>query len=421
MNQIRNIKGTHDILPENSHKWQELESIVKNVCYRFGYQEIRTPIFEETGLFSRSVGEETDIVSKEMYTWEDRDGTSLTLRPELTASVVRSFIQHNLGGQSPIQRLFYMGPLFRRERPQKGRQRQFHQFGVEAFGSANPEQDAEIIAIAWHILSQCGLIENTVLNLNSIGSGECRNAYRNALKDYISPHLDQLSETSQKRFINNPLRILDTKSERELDLLKDAPKISNYYTEDDDTHLESLKNYLEAMNIPFTINHRLVRGLDYYTKTVFEFNSSRLGAQDAMLGGGRYDGLVEMLGGRPTPGIGFAAGMERFLIAMDDQDRGNNDPIVDIYFVCLDEKGLPLTLQLSNELRNNGFKVIFDPLRRSMKSQLRDANRSGARFALILGETEMNDNAIGFKDLKQGTQKTIAQSEVTNFFDNLTN
>ena len=421
MNQIRNIKGTHDILPENSHKWQELESIVKNVCYRFGYQEIRTPIFEETGLFSRSVGEETDIVSKEMYTWEDRDGTSLTLRPELTASVVRSFIQHNLGGQSPIQRLFYMGPLFRRERPQKGRQRQFHQFGVEAFGSANPEQDAEIIAIAWHILSQCGLIENTVLNLNSIGSGECRNAYRNALKDYISPHLDQLSETSQKRFINNPLRILDTKSERELDLLKDAPKISNYYTEDDDTHLESLKNFLEAMNIPFTINHRLVRGLDYYTKTVFEFNSSQLGAQDAMLGGGRYDGLVEMLGGRPTPGIGFAAGMERFLIAMDDQDRGNNDSIVDIYFVCLDEKGLPLTLQLSNELRNNGFKVIFDPLRRSMKSQLRDANRSGARFALILGETEMNDNAIGFKDLKQGTQKTIAQSEVTNFFDNLTN
>ena len=421
MNQIRNIKGTHDILPENSHKWQELESIVKNVCSRFGYQEIRTPIFEETGLFSRSVGEETDIVSKEMYTWEDRDGTSLTLRPELTASVVRSFIQHNLGGQSPIQRLFYMGPLFRRERPQKGRQRQFHQFGVEAFGSANPEQDAEIIAIAWHILSQCGLIENTVLNLNSIGSGECRNAYRNALKDYISPHLDQLSETSQKRFINNPLRILDTKSERELDLLKDAPKISNYYTEDDDTHLESLKNFLEAMSIPFTINHRLVRGLDYYTKTVFEFNSSQLGAQDAMLGGGRYDGLVEVLGGRPTPGIGFAAGMERFLIAMDDQDRGNNDPVVDIYFVCLDEKGLPRTLQLSNELRNNGFKVIFDPLRRSMKSQLRDANRSGARFALILGETEMNDNAIGFKDLKQGTQKTIAQSEVTNFFDNLTN
>ena len=421
MNQIRNIKGTHDILPGDSRKWQELESIVHKVCSQFGYQEIRTPIIEETGLFSRSVGEETDIVSKEMYTWEDKDGTSLTLRPELTASVARSYIQHNLGGQSPIQRLFYMGPLFRRERPQKGRQRQFHQFGVEAFGSANPEQDAEVIAIAWHILSHCGLIDNTVLNLNSIGSSECRNAYRNALKDFISPHLDQLSETSQKRFINNPLRILDTKSEKELDLLKEAPKISNYYTEDDNAHIESLKIFLEEMDIPFTINDRLVRGLDYYTKTVFEFNSSQLGAQDAILGGGRYDGLVEVLGGRPTPGIGFAAGMERFLIAMDDLDRDNNNSIVDIYFVCLDEKGLSKTLQLSNQLRNNGFKVIFDPLRRSMKSQLRDANRSGARYALILGETEMNDDTIGFKDLEQSTQKTISQSEVLNFFDNLTN
>ena len=421
MNQIRNIKGTHDILPGDSRKWQELESIVHKVCSQFGYQEIRTPIIEETGLFSRSVGEETDIVSKEMYTWEDKDGTSLTLRPELTASVARSYIQHNLGGQSPIQRLFYMGPLFRRERPQKGRQRQFHQFGVEAFGSANPEQDAEVIAIAWHILSHCGLIDNTVLNLNSIGSSECRNAYRNALKDFISPHLDQLSETSQKRFINNPLRILDTKSEKELDLLKEAPKISNYYTEDDNAHIESLKIFLEEMDIPFTINDRLVRGLDYYTKTVFEFNSSQLGAQDAILGGGRYDGLVEVLGGRPTPGIGFAAGMERFLIAMDDLDRDNNNSIVDIYFVCLDEKGLSKTLQLSSQLRNNGFKVIFDPLRRSMKSQLRDANRSGARYALILGETEMNDDTIGFKDLEQSTQKTISQSEVLNFFDNLTN
>ena len=421
MNQIRNIKGTHDILPGDSRKWQELESIVHKVCSQFGYQEIRTPIIEETGLFSRSVGEETDIVSKEMYTWEDKDGTSLTLRPELTASVARSYIQHNLGGQSPIQRLFYMGPLFRRERPQKGRQRQFHQFGVEAFGSANPEQDAEVIAIAWHILSHCGLIDNTVLNLNSIGSSECRNAYRNALKDFISPHLDQLSETSQKRFINNPLRILDTKSEKELDLLKEAPKISNYYTEDDNAHIESLKIFLEEMDISFTINDRLVRGLDYYTKTVFEFNSSQLGAQDAILGGGRYDGLVEVLGGRPTPGIGFAAGMERFLIAMDDLDRDNNNSIVDIYFVCLDEKGLSKTLQLSNQLRNNGFKVIFDPLRRSMKSQLRDANRSGARYALILGETEMNDDTIGFKDLGQSTQKTILQSEVLNFFDNLTN
>ena len=419
MNQIRNIKGTHDILPEDSRKWQELECIINEVCSQFGYHEIRTPIFEETGLFSRSVGEETDIVSKEMYSWEDKDGTSLTLRPELTAPVARAYIQHNLASKSPLQRLFYMGPLFRRESPQKGRQRQFHQFGVEAFGSSNPEQDAEVIAIAWQILFRCDLVKDISLNLNSIGSKECRNEYRNALKDFLSPLLDQLSETSQKRFLNNPLRILDTKSEKELELLKDAPKISNYFSEDDHTHFESLKSFLESMNIPFNINDKLVRGLDYYTRTVFEFNSTKLGAQDAILGGGRYDGLVEILGGKSTPGIGFAAGMERFLIAMDDEKVTNSS--IDIYFVCLDEYGLSKTLQLSNQLRSSGLKVISDPLRRSMKSQLRDANRSGARFALILGETEMNDGTVGFKDLEKGIQKTILQSEVLNFFDNLTN
>ena len=419
MNQIRNIKGTHDILPEDSRKWQELECIINEVCSQFGYHEIRTPIFEETGLFSRSVGEETDIVSKEMYSWEDKDGTSLTLRPELTAPVARAYIQHNMASKSPLQRLFYMGPLFRRERPQKGRQRQFHQFGVEAFGSSNPEQDAEVIAIAWQILLRCDIVKDISLNLNSIGSKECRNEYRNALKGFLSPLLDQLSETSQKRFLNNPLRILDTKSEKELELVKDAPKISNYFSEDDHAHFESLKSFLESMNIPFNINDKLVRGLDYYTRTVFEFNSTKLGAQDAILGGGRYDGLVEILGGKSTPGIGFAAGMERFLIAMDDEKVTNSS--IDIYFVCLDEYGLSKTLQLSNQLRSSGLKVISDPLRRSMKSQLRDANRSGARFALILGETEMNDGTVGFKDLEKGIQKTILQSEVLNFFDNLTN
>ena len=419
MNQIRNIKGTHDILPEDSRKWQELECIINEVCSQFGYHEIRTPIFEETGLFSRSVGEETDIVSKEMYSWEDKDGTSLTLRPELTAPVARAYIQHNLASKSLLQRLFYMGPLFRRERPQKGRQRQFHQFGVEAFGSSNPEQDAEVIAIAWQILLRCDIVKDISLNLNSIGSKECRNEYRNALKGFLSPLLDQLSETSQKRFLNNPLRILDTKSEKELELVKDAPKISNYFSEDDHAHFESLKSFLESMNIPFNINDKLVRGLDYYTRTVFEFNSTKLGAQDAILGGGRYDGLVEILGGKSTPGIGFAAGMERFLIAMDDEKVTNSS--IDIYFVCLDEYGLSKTLQLSNQLRSSGLKVISDPLRRSMKSQLRDANRSGARFALILGETEMNDGTVGFKDLEKGIQKTILQSEVLNFFDNLTN
>ena len=418
MSQIRSIKGTHDILPSDSSQWQHLEQIVHDVCGRFRYEEIRTPVFEETRLFSRSVGEDTDIVSKEMYTWEDRGGTSLTLRPELTASVVRSYIQHNLGTQAPVQRLYYMGPLFRRERPQKGRQRQFHQFGVEAFGSENPEQDAEIIAIAWHILSACGLNKTASLQLNSIGSSKCRSDYRNALKDFIRPNRDQFSETSQKRFDTNPLRILDTKLEHEQTLLEGAPTVSECYTAEDKAHLESLQNFLTAMEIPFTIDPRLVRGLDYYSRTVFEFTSPVLGAQDALLGGGRYDGLVETLGGKPTPGIGFAAGMERFLIAMDDQ---SNVSKTDVYFVCLGEAGLSTALSLTNELRQSRFNVMFDPLRRSLKAQLREANKSGARFALILGDTEMEKGTVVFKDLEKGEQKNILQKKIKNLFDNLTN
>ena len=418
MSQIRSIKGTHDILPSDSSQWQHLEQIVHDICGRFGYEEIRTPVFEETRLFSRSVGEDTDIVSKEMYTWEDRGGTSLTLRPELTASVVRSYIQHNLGSLTPVQRLYYMGPLFRRERPQKGRQRQFHQFGVEAFGSENPEQDAEIIAIAWHMLSACGLNQTISLQLNSIGSSKCRSDYRNALKDFIRPNRDQFSETSQKRFDTNPLRILDTKSDHEQRLLEGAPMVSECYTAEDKAHLESLQNFLTAMEIPFTIDPRLVRGLDYYSRTVFEFTSPFLGAQDALLGGGRYDGLVETLGGKPTPGIGFAAGMERFLIAMDDQ---SNVSKTDVYFICLGEAGLSTALSLTNELRQSRLNVMFDPLRRSLKAQLREANKSGARFALILGDTEMEKGTVVFKDLEKGKQKNIMQKKIKNLFDNLTN
>jgi len=418
MNLIRSIKGTHDILPADSKKWQKLESIVREICSRFGYEEIRTPAFEETQLFSRSVGEDTDIVSKEMYSWEDRDGTSLTLRPELTASVVRSFIQHNLGAQSPAQRLYYMGPLFRRERPQKGRQRQFHQFGVEAFGSENPEQDAEIIAIAWHILNECGLSDNATLHLNSIGSPECRKNYREALKDFIRPNLDKFSETSQIRFKTNPLRILDTKADFEQKLLEGAPTVSDYFTEEDKTHFDSVQSFLSSMEIPYSLNEKLVRGLDYYSRTVFEFTSSSLGAQDALLGGGRYDDLVETLGGKPTPGIGFAAGMERFLMTIDEQKL---DSQTDIYFVCLDEEGIPTALSLTNQLRQAGFSVITDPLRRSMKAQMREANKSGARYAIILGETEMENGTVVLKNLEKGEQEAIHHSDLINKMQNLTN
>ncbi len=416
MNQIKSIKGTHDILPSESRKWQELEKIVRDACSLHGYGEIRTPIIEKTPLFQRSVGQETDIVTKEMYSWDDRDGANITLRPELTASVARSFVQHNLGIQNATQRLYYLGPLFRRERPQKGRQRQFHQFGVEAFGSVYPEQDAEIISIAWHILSKCGLGDDVKLHLNSLGSEECRIKYIDSLKDFISPNINKFSETSQRRFSKNTLRILDTKSEHEKIILKNAPQIADYLTDEDTDHFNQLQNYLTALKIPFEINQKLVRGLDYYSRTVFEFTTSALGSQDALLGGGRYDTLVERLGGKPTPGIGFAAGMERFLIAMGGNQKESSINESRMFFVCTEEGGIPVTLSLSQKLRNHGKEIIMDSKRRSMKAQLREANKINARYALILGRDEIDRSEIIIKDLIKGSQKKVAQSAL---FDNL--
>ena len=416
MNQIKSIKGTHDILPSESRKWQELEKIVRDACSLHGYGEIRTPIIEKTPLFQRSVGQETDIVTKEMYSWDDRDGANITLRPELTASVARSFVQHNLGIQNATQRLYYVGPLFRRERPQKGRQRQFHQFGVEAFGSVYPEQDAEIISIAWHILSKCGLGDDVKLHLNSLGSEECRIKYIDSLKDFISPNINKFSKTSQRRFSKNTLRILDTKSEHEKIILKNAPQIADYLTDEDTDHFNQLQNYLTALKIPFEINQKLVRGLDYYSRTVFEFTTSALGSQDALLGGGRYDTLVERLGGKPTPGIGFAAGMERFLIAMGGNQKESSINESRMFFVCTEEGGIPVTLSLSQKLRNHGKEIIMDSKRRSMKAQLREANKINARYALILGRDEIDRSEIIIKDLIKGSQKKVAQSAL---FDNL--
>ena len=421
MKNFRSIKGTHDILPEDSYKWRHLESIVHQVCAQFGYQEIRTPIFEQNKLFSRSVGEESDIVTKEMYSWEDKENSFLTLRPELTAPVARAYNQHNLGNLSPIHRFYYIGPLFRRERPQKGRQRQFHQFGIEAFGSNFAEQDAEIIALAWHLLAHFRLTNKIDLQVNSIGTSECRAGYRDALKQFLKPHFDELSEISKRRFNTNPLRILDSKNKKEQTILKNGPKISDYYTKDDKEHFNEVKTYLKAMNIPFTINSGLVRGLDYYTKTVFEITSNELGSQDALLGGGRYDSLVETLGGKPTPGIGFAAGMERILLLINEENFKEHKPVPDIYLICIEKKGIPASLNIAKKLRLKGLNIISDPIRRSMKAQMRDANKLRARYVLILGESELKDNTILFKNLESGKQESIKQEKIVKYFDNLTN
>tara|TARA_Y100000815_G_scaffold1065_2_gene938 strand:+ start:489 stop:1754 length:1266 start_codon:yes stop_codon:yes gene_type:complete len=401
---IRSIKGTQDILPSQSHRWQVLEATIHNTMDTYGYSEIRTPAFERTELFSRGVGEETDIVSKEMYSWTDQGGENLTLKPELTAPVVRSFIQHNLGGQSPINKLYYIDALFRRERPQKGRYRQFHQFGIEAFGSEHPEIDAEVIALAMSVFNDIGLTGLT-LKLNSIGSPECRSDYRNALRDFLKPHFNDLSETSQKRFENNPMRILDTKIPHEIEILKEAPNISDSLTAEDKAHFEEVCSLLDAMGIQYLIESNLVRGLDYYTRTTFEITSTELGAQDAICGGGRYDGLVETLGGKPTPGIGFAAGMERILLALGDDDLSGKT--TQVYIVGLGDGVRPTVAKLAEDLRQNNVRTNFDPLRRSMKAQMREANKCGATIAIIIGDKELVTGRAEVKDLSSGDQQKI--------------
>ena len=401
---IRSVKGTQDILPDQSSRWQDLELTIQKIMDRYGYKEIRTPAFENTEVFLRGVGQETDIVSKEMYSWTDQGGNNLTLKPELTAPVVRSFIQHNLGQINSINKLYYIDSLFRRERPQKGRYREFHQFGVEVFGSEYPEVDVEVIALAMYVFNNMGL-ENLTLNLNSIGSPECRKNYRDAIKDFLEPHFDDLSKTSQDRYNNNPLRILDSKSPDEKELLKGAPDISDYWTSDDKSHFDEVCNLLKKIKIDYQLSPNLVRGLDYYTRTTFEITSNELGAQNAICGGGRYDELVEKLGGKPTPGIGFAAGIERLLLASRSEHKQEN---IQIYIVGIGDSVRATLITLAENLRKNNFKTSFDYLRRSMKAQMREANKLGARYAIILGEDELKDKSVIIKDLSTSDQEKIA-------------
>ena len=413
---IQSIKGTKDILPDQSHGWQALKVIIRSTMNNYGYKEIRTPAFERTELFSRGVGEETDIVSKEMYSWTDQGGEKLTLKPDLTAPVVRAFIQHNLREQSPINKLYYIDTLFRRERPQKGRYRQFHQFGIEAFGSENPEIDAEVIAIALAVLNKLGL-EGLTLKLNSIGSPECRTLYRQAIRSYLKPYLNDLSEISQRRFDKNPLRILDTKIPHEIEILNDIPNVSDSWTPEDKAHFEELKSLLDAMDIQYSLAPRLVRGLDYYTRTTFEITSSALGAQDALCGGGRYDGLVKTLGGKATPGIGFAAGMERILLAMGNFDSNINN--TQLYIVGLGDTVRPVVVKLAEDLRQNNIRTNFDPLRRSLKAQMREANKADARYAILIGDQELESGEVELKDLSTGDQEKIALDKLVDHINSL--
>ena len=372
----------------------------------YNFTEIRTPIFEETGLFARSIGSETDIVGKEMYTFNDKSNTSLTLKPEMTAAVVRAFIQHNIGELRPVNKFYYISPMFRQERPQSGRLRQFHQVGAEIFGVKNFYADGELIILAIDLLSKLN-VKNLQLQLNSVGCQICRPNFVKKLVEYFEPLKSKLSEDSQIRLTKNPLRILDSKDERDIELKQKAPSILDNLCDECKAHYEGLKDFLISNKISFEENPYLVRGLDYYTKTAFEITSGDLGAQNAICGGGRYDLLVEQLGGKPTPGVGWACGIERILLASEKYDEPIKQEL-DVFLVIQKTDYKIKAFQILSELRKNGFCCETDMLDRSMKAQLREANRSNAKFALILGEEEFLAERITVKNLSTGEQEVVS-------------
>ncbi|MEZ8707003.1 histidine--tRNA ligase [Vibrio alginolyticus] len=410
---IQAIRGMNDCLPTQSPLWQKLENTVKNVISAYGYNEVRMPIVEETNLFSRAVGEETDVVSKEMYTFDDRNGDSLTLRPEGTAGCVRSCIQNSLISRDE-QRLWYMGPMFRHERPQKGRYRQFHQCGVEVFGLNGPDVDAELIMMTARLWRELGINEHVRLELNSIGSQEDRADYRTALVAFLEQHIDVLDEDCKRRMHTNPLRVLDTKNPDVQAILGDAPRLSDYLGEESKAHFAGLCELLDAAGIKYTVNERLVRGLDYYNRTVFEWITESLGAQGTVCGGGRYDGLVEQLGGKPTPAVGFAMGLERLVLMLETLELTDVRRSVDVYVVTAGEGTMMAGMKLAEQLRESvpGVRVMNHFGGGNFKKQFKRADKVGAVVALVLGENEVADNTVVLKDLAGGEQETYNQAEV---------
>lgn len=400
-------RGTQDFFPPQSGRWQELEARIHALARRYGYGEIRTPVFESTELFVRGVGETSDIVEKEMYTFDDKGGRSMTLRPEWTAPVVRAALQHGLFEQGP-QRLYYIGPIFRYERPQAGRYRQSHQFGVECAGYAQPEADAEVISLAWDLL-QAYKIAGVTLKLNSIGDQNCRPHYRDALRAHFAPHLASLSAESQRRLDRNPLRVLDSKAPEDRELVASAPAFEKFLCADCRAHFEGVKAALDAAGVVYEVDARIVRGLDYYTRTVFEFVSDALGSQNAICAGGRYDGLIESLGGPATPAVGFALGMERFLWAVESAGTRAEARREGIQAIAIGRQALRELLPLVAELRRaSGFPVFIDYADRKLLAQLKLADRNNARYALILGEQELASGQIVLRDLVTRTDRPIS-------------
>ncbi|WP_220815494.1 histidine--tRNA ligase [Pseudomonas paralcaligenes] len=406
---LQAIRGMNDILPEQTPAWRYLESTLASLLDGYGYKEIRLPIVEYTELFARGIGEGTDVVDKEMYTFLDRNEESLTLRPEGTAGCVRAVLEHGLSGGGQVQKLWYAGPMFRYEKPQKGRYRQFHQVGVEIFNLPGPDVDAELIVLTWRLWQKLGLADAVTLQLNSLGSSEARATYRDALVAYLRERFDQLDEDSQRRLTTNPLRILDSKNAQTQALLADAPSLADYLDEESRLHFEGVKARLDAVGIRYEINPRLVRGLDYYNRTVIEWVTDKLGAQGTVCAGGRYDGLVGQLGGKPTPGVGFAMGVERLVLLLETLEllpAELNSP-VDVYLCAFGEAAEVAGLGLAERLRDAipGLRLLANAGGGSFKSQFKKADKSGARFALILGEDELAARVVGCKPLRDDAQQ----------------
>jgi histidyl-tRNA synthetase len=410
---IQAIRGMNDCLPSHSPLWQKVESAVKGVIASYGYSEVRMPIVEMTNLFSRAIGEVTDVVEKEMYTFDDRNGDSLSLRPEGTAGCVRAGIENGLL-YNQEQRLWYMGPMFRHERPQKGRYRQFHQCGVEVFGLQGSDIDAELIMMTARMWKELGISDHVRLELNSIGSLEARQEYRAALVVYLEQYQEVLDEDCKRRMYTNPLRVLDSKNPDIQAILGDAPQLSDYLDEESRQHFADLCELLAAAGIEYTVNQRLVRGLDYYNRTVFEWITESLGAQGTVCGGGRYDGLVEQLGGKATPGIGFAMGLERLVLLVETLGQTDVRREVDVYMVSSGEGTTAAGFKLAEELRSviPGIRVMNHCGGGNFKKQFKRADKVGAAVALVLGENEVADNTVVYKDLLGGEQETMQQSDV---------
>ncbi|WP_426358597.1 histidine--tRNA ligase [Pseudocolwellia sp. HL-MZ19] len=419
---IQAIRGMNDCLPSETNIWQMVETALRRVASNYGFAEIRMPIVESTALFKRSIGEVTDIVEKEMYTFDDRNGDSLTLRPEGTASCIRAANQHGLL-YNQEQRLWYMGPMFRHERPQKGRYRQFHQFGLEAFGLATPDIDAEIITLSSRLWRELGISEHVTLELNSLGSNQEREEYRDALVIFLTEREDQLDEDSKRRMHTNPLRVLDSKNPAVQEALVGAPKLSDYFGEESKTHFAEVCRRLDAAGISYIINDRLVRGLDYYNRTVFEWVTTSLGSQGTVCAGGRYDGLVEQLGGKATPGVGFALGIERLVLMLTSLEKVNNvRPQVDAYLIMLGEAEELKAVELAEQWRD---AVPECRLQNhcgggNMKKQMKRADKSGAQVALIIGENELAEQTVTVKYLRgQHEQESVAFDQVPSLLEKL--